>query len=424
MTETETGTGTAPLPDLPGRRPPRLSPRAARLLDVALVVVLLLPVPAIALSGVGIGHALLSAVQIVPLLLRRPHPGPVFAAVAAFSALQVPLMEAPIWGQVAFPIALYSVARFGRAWQGYLAVAVGLCAAVVAAYDWAWPTPDLRDSGFPANAALMGVIVVACWALGTLARVRRAYIDALERGHAQLRTDAERRIALAAAEERARIAREMHDVVAHGLSVIVVQADGARYAASRDAEVATRTLGTIAATARESLAQMRGLLGLLRAEDPDSRDTTQDGPAQLRPQPTLADLDELLGSAPGLRVEATLPDPMPAVAPGVGLAVYRTVQEALTNVRKHAAAGHVEVRISHPGTAIVVEVRDDGRGAAAAASDGEGQGLRGMRERVAALGGDVVAGPAPGGGWRVRATIPLTTTAAAQGDGTTTGVQR
>src|SRR5690606_15992971 len=130
-----------------------------------------------------------------------------------------------------------------------------------------------------------------------------------------------------------------HDVVAHGLSVIVVQADGARYAASRDAEGATRTLGAIAATARETLAQMRGLLGLLRADDPDSRDTTQDGPALLRPQPTLADLDEPLGSAPGLRVEATLPDPMPAVAPGVGLAVYRTVQEALTNVRKHAAAG-------------------------------------------------------------------------------------
>ncbi|MDP9820984.1 sensor histidine kinase [Nocardioides massiliensis] len=410
-----------PLPELPGRRPRRLSPRAAHLWDLALTGVLLLGVAAMVVARLDPLHVLLSAAQIAPLLVRRTHPLPAFLTVAAASALQVPLIDEPVWGQVAFPIAVYSAARFGRAWHGHLALAVGICAAAVAAYDWSWSAdPDVLDSTFWANATLIAVIVVACWALGTLARVRRAYIDQLERGHAQLRADAQQRIELAAADERARIAREMHDVVAHGLSVIVVQADGARYAAARDPEVATRTLGTIAATARESLTQMRGLLGLLRTGEP--LDATAGASAQLRPQPTLGDLDELLATVEGLHVDATLPDPLPEVSPGVGLAVYRTVQESLTNVRKHAAAGRVEVRVADEGTAIVVEVHDDGRGAATAVSDdGEGQGLRGMRERVAALGGEVTAGPAPGGGWRVRARIPLapmSTVSATGGDRT------
>jgi signal transduction histidine kinase len=193
----------------------------------------------------------------------------------------------------------------------------------------------------------------------------------------------------------------MHDVVAHGLSVIVVQADGARYAAAKDPDVAVSTLGTIAGTGREALTEMRRLLGLLR-----------DGDTGVRPQPSLDDVRHLVeeARAAGTRVDAELPEPTPVVPDGVGLAAYRIVQEALTNVRKHAgpaAAARVRVAVDRD---LRVEVRDDGRGAAAAPGgpDGRGLGLVGMRERTAVHGGTLEAGPATGGGFVVSARLPLT----------------
>jgi signal transduction histidine kinase len=213
---------------------------------------------------------------------------------------------------------------------------------------------------------------------------------------------AEREVELAARDERARIAREMHDVVAHGLSVIVVQADGARYAAEKDPDVAVGTLETIASTGRESLTEMRRLLGLLR-----------DGDTGVAPQPGLADVRHLVDEARalGTRVEADLPDPGPEVPDGIGLAAFRIVQEALTNVRKHAGPG-ATVRVGVAvGPDVRVEVRDDGRGAAAPA-DGRGLGLVGMRERATVHGGTLEAGPAPGGGFTVSARLPLSVGAA------------
>ncbi len=173
----------------------------------------------------------------------------------------------------------------------------------------------------------------------------------------------------------------------------MVQADGARYAAREDPAVAAATLETIAVTGRESLTEMRRMLGLLRAGDG----------VELRPQPGLADLAALVV---GDDVEAVLPDPATPLPDGVALTAYRVVQEALSNVRKHAGpdvAVRVEVAVAD---AVTVLVEDDGRGAAVG-DDGRGHGLVGMRERVAAHGGTVEAGPRPGGGWRVAARLPL-----------------
>lgn len=372
----------------------RLGPRGERWFDVALATGLILPAFLTLLVESGWVGLAVSLVQLVPLYWRRHHPVAVFAAVAAGSALQAVLLDTPLWSQVAFPVAVYSVARYASTAAGLAAVGVGLCGAVVAAFRWVRGFDgSVETNAVVAYAVTIATIVVSAWALGALARTRRAYVDALvERGE-RIEREAAQQVALAASDERARIAREMHDVVAHGLSTIVVQADGARYAAQQDPEVATRTLEQISATGRESLTEMRRMLGLLRTGDT----------GELRPQPGLADL---AGLVVGDDVTATLPDPSTPVPDGVALTAYRVVQEALTNVRRHAgpdARSAVEVAVDD---AVTVLVEDDGRGAASA-DDGQGLGLVGMRERVAVHGGTLEAGPRPGGGWRVRARIPL-----------------
>ena len=351
--------------------------------------------------GTAPENVALGIVQIVPLFWRRRHPVATFAAVAAASALQAALIDEPIWGQLAFPIATYSVARYARGRWGLAALGVGIAGAVVAAFDWVrnWYDDSPATTGAYLSYFLtISVLVVAAWALGTLARTRAAYVDALVERHERLQREAAQQVELAAGEERARIAREMHDVVAHGLSVIVVQADGARYAAEHDPPVAAKTLSAISETAREALTEMRRTLGVLRA----------DHEAQTRPQPRLADLPALVDEtrAAGTPVRATLPGRDVSVPDGVGLTVYRVVQEALSNVRKHAGPGATATVLIEVGSQVTVEVSDDGRGASAA-DDGRGLGLVGMRERVAAHRGGLETGAVVGGGYRVWARIPL-----------------
>ena len=388
-------------------RPWRLGPRATIGFD-ALVT---LAAVAGSASGLVMGSwsvVVLSLAETLPLAIRRHRPELAFAAVAVASGIQAVTYDYPVWGQVAFPIALYSVARFGRRRAAWAALGVSLAATFTASYVWvnafnhqvpASYREPVDLSSYVPYALSIGAIVVAAWALGTQGRIRQAYEAALvERGQ-RLAVEAEQQAVLAATEERQRIAREMHDVVAHGLSVVIVQADGARYAAEHDPAVATRTLETIASTGRSALDEMRRLLGLLRG----STD------AALVPQPSLADLPALLADdlAQG-RLVAELDDPLPHVGDGVALAAYRVVQESLTNVRKHAgptARATVTVRVHDGG--LCVAVVDDGHGASAAAVQAHpGLGLLGMRERVAVHGGTLEAGPAPGGGWAVRARIP------------------
>lgn len=392
-----------------GRTPVRLGRRGRTLFDLALATAIVLP-SVTALSYSAPVAAVFNVLETLPLFLRRRYPRAVFFVIAAISAVQAFAYDYPVWGQVAFPVALYSLARYGRPQWAWVGVAVGAVGGVVASVVWttalnqdnpAQYRVTLTAWSYLPYALVIWTIVLAAWALGTQGRIRQAYeAQLVERGE-RLALEAEQRAVVAATDERARIAREMHDVVAHGLSVVIVQADGARYAAEHDPAVAVRTLETIGRTGRESLAEMRRLLGLLRGtSDPE-----------LVPQPGLDDLASLL--APELEsgaVEAHLDDPLPTVPDGVALTAYRVVQESLTNVRKHAGPGAravVTVRAEPSSSgpdALVVEVVDDGRGAAA--PGGTGLGLLGMRERVDVHDGTLESGPVPGGGWRVRARIP------------------
>ncbi|MBE7324599.1 sensor histidine kinase [Nocardioides sp. Y6] len=380
-----------------------LGPRARRWFDALLVLGLLGLSTLHALAG-ELPEAVLSGAQVALLWWRRSRPTLVFVAVAAASATQLLVTDQPIVGQLAFPVAAYSVGRWGSRWGRPVSLVVILCACLVAAWAWtSWaPTTATRVDSMVAPALACAGLAVSPWALGVAGSQRDRYVRGLVEQAEQTRRMAERDVALAAQDERARIAREMHDVVAHGLSVIVVQADGARYAAAQNPDVAVTTLGTIADTGRSSLAEMRRLLGLLRTEESGTR-----------PQPRLDDVPHLVDEAvaAGTPVEADLPEEWPTVPEGVGLATYRVVQEALTNVRKHAGPqATVRLRVTVEREAVRVHVADDGRGAAGdppTAPDGTGHGLVGMRERVGVHGGELDAGPAVGGGWVVDARIPL-----------------
>ncbi|WP_426242905.1 sensor histidine kinase [Nocardioides sp. LHG3406-4] len=380
-----------------GRRPWQLGASGRRWFDRVLATTLLLPALAMPVAGVDPWWTVLSFVQVLPLYWRRAHPVAVFAAVALAHAVQVPLVGTPIWGQVAAPVAIYSVARFSTARAGMAALAVGVIASAVASVDWleGLGARELTVQRFLPYFLTCAAIVVSSWALGTLGRTRAAYVDTLVERAERIHREAEQQVALAASDERTRIAREMHDVVAHGLSVIVVQADGARYAAAHDPALATEALDAIASTGRESLTEMRRMLGLLRS------DATGTAPA-----PRLADIPVLVEQAgPGVRAELNGLDT--EVPVGIALTAYRVVQEALSNVRKHAGPGvEAQVRVQVTGGEVVVQVEDDGRGAASD-DDGSGLGLLGMRERVTVHGGTLAAGPWPGGGFRVDARIPL-----------------
>jgi signal transduction histidine kinase len=234
--------------------------------------------------------------------------------------------------------------------------------------------------------------------------VREAYVEQVELRAAEKereRIEAARR---AVGEERLRIARELHDVVAHAMSVVAVQSGvGAHVIDSRPDE-AKHILETISHTSRDSLDEMRRLLGVLRA-DPASADAA----AELAPAPGLGGLDELVTrvAEAGVPVETNVQGERTAVPIGVDLAAYRIVQEALTNVLKHAGRAEASVLVRYEPGAVHLEVVDDGRGAGsrALAGNGSGHGLVGMRERAALYGGELEAGPRLGGGYRVAATL-------------------
>jgi signal transduction histidine kinase len=376
------------------------SPTRDKWYDRALVVGLLLPAPIMLGTAVDPLTAVLSALQIAPLWWRRSHPDLCFVVVAAVTAAQLPLTDTPIWGQVAMPFAIYSVAAFSTPRRSFAAVGVGLVGSLAGPVDWVTALDLASLYPLVLFVGACALSVVAPWALGMLTRTRRAYVAQLIERSERIEREAQQRAELAASDERARIAREMHDVVAHGLSVMVVQADGARYAAASDPSAATQALETIGDTGRESLTEMRRLLGLLRSDD---------SAGALRPQPGLVDLEYLLAesSGAGMHLTTDVDQPLPDVSPGVGLTVYRVVQEALTNVRKHAGPDpQVRVAVRRLGEGIRVTVEDDGRGASAR-DDGQGHGVVGMKERVHAVGGSLEAGPRPGGGFRVEALVPV-----------------
>ncbi|MFC5053027.1 sensor histidine kinase [Saccharothrix xinjiangensis] len=315
-----------------------------------------------------------------PLAVRRRWPLPVLAVVvAAQGAATLAHITLEPYAPTAF--AMYSVAALcsSRVAGGALAVSLASATAVVVATE-PWP----EDVGL---VAFVSVLVCAAWALGRTTRVRRSYET---RRAAEL---AER----AVTEERMRIARELHDVVAHSLSLIAVKAGIAAHVGPARPEEAQEALRVIETASRDTLVEMRRLLGVLRSED---------AAVELAPMPGLADLPELVtrASLAGVEVDLSVGGPVPDA---LGLTVYRIVQESVTNVVKHAAPASCAVSVEVSGGEVAISVVDDGPGERVLAGGGGGHGLIGMRERVAVYGGTFSAGPLAGRGFAVRARVPL-----------------
>ena len=353
----------------------------------------------------------LSAVICMSLAWRRSRPVPAAAAQAAACILQlflVPVTALP--ADIFVYVTVYSLAAFAPRWAsvgGFSLASVGGVLfvaqyAVLPYMDSGYSLEIALVQGVPVWIALEAVLLVA-WTFGDLTRTRRLAVQALEDRAHRLEVERQQERDLAAADERSHIAREMHDIVAHSLSVIITQADGARYASAEDPEVAPKTLGVIAETGRGSLREMRRLLGVLRGDEA----------ASTRPLPTLADVDALVDSVRrggvdvAVQAQGTPRRPLPQ---GAELSAYRVIQESLTNVLKHAGPrASAEVALQWSAKGLAITVRDDGHGAAAGLStDGKGQGITGMSERLALYDGTLDAAPTAGGGFRVEAFIPYT----------------
>jgi signal transduction histidine kinase len=348
---------------------------------------------------------LFSALLVVPLIWRRRFPLSVFAF-AAVVALAQWIVNVRLAADMTLLVYLYTVARWYPVRVGVLAAAVVEAGAVMAGLRW-----DLTRSWLETLVYLSG-LVAASLLLGVSVRHWRNSLSTLTERAEQLERDRDQQARIAVAAERTRIAREMHDVVAHSLSVMVTLSEGAALKQDAEPERAKRAMRQVSATGHQALGEMRRLLGVLR---------TEDAPEPLEPQPGLAQLDGLLGQvrATGLAAELTvtgLADTGLAAAlpPGAELTVYRIVQEALTNTLKHAAGPtRVSVAIACQPGAVTVDVHDDGaaRPAGPAGHGLTGHGLTGMRERAAVYDGAVSVGPDPAGGWRVRARLPVAATA-------------
>jgi signal transduction histidine kinase len=322
----------------------------------------------------------------LPLTFRRRAPLPVALVVMGVLAAEATALGSspvPDSQLVAWLLAIFSVAAYADRMQAAIGGAASIAAGVV------WMGAD--DLLFPV------VVFGGAWMTGRLVRQRQLYADALAARNAALGREHEANARAVASEERARIARELHDLLSHSVSVMVVQAAAERSALGSDRAAPGETLEAIERTGRQALDEMRRLFSLLRGA----------GPADLAPQPTLAQLHELVAQVrdAGLAVELRTAGPIDSVSTGVALCAYRVVQEALTNVLKHAGPAHASVFVSRTGDGLELEVLDDGHGDLGA--PGNGHGLTGMRERVALYGGELQAGTVDQGGFAVRARIPL-----------------
>ncbi|MEU5081926.1 MULTISPECIES: sensor histidine kinase [Streptomyces] len=347
-----------------------------------------------------------STVLSVVVALRRRFPEPMLLVALVTGLAQLVLDVETTVADFAMLVITYTVAAVGARWASRLALAVSFCAA--AAAQIRWPQEQAGFAGQVAIAVFQTVPFALAWVLGDSMRTRRAYFAQLEERAARLEKEREAQAKVAVAAERARIARELHDVVAHNVSVMVVQADGANYVMDTAPDQAKKALETISSTGRQALAEMRRLLGVLRTGEHQET-------GEYVPQPDVEQIDDLIeqcrssGLPVDFKVEGT-PRPLPS---GVELTAYRIVQEALTNTRKHGGPGAgASVRLVYFDDGLGLLVEDDGKGAPhelyeEGGADGRGHGLIGMRERVGMVGGTLDAGPRPGGGFRISALLPL-----------------
>ncbi|MGH3379197.1 MAG: sensor histidine kinase [Actinoallomurus sp.] len=326
------------------------------------------------------------------IALGRRRPLASFTLVVA-GLLVVGLAEprAVVAGLVPMAYALFRVAAGGRRRTAFTVLVVALAVAMATAL------PDLRHRG---AAVVFGFLFVTVWTVGYAVGMHRRYTENLLRDQAELAEAELGKARRGVIEERLRIARELHDVVAHGMSVITVQAGFATLIVDERPEEARAALSAIESTGRQALTEMRRLLGVLR--DPDGTEP------ELTPVPGLADLDRLVEQTAkaGVRVDLTIAGRPRVLPAGLGLSAYRIVQEAFTNVVKHAGTGSARAALDYREEELVIEVTDDGRGCPDSAPR-PGHGLAGMRERVHLYDGAFEAAPLPGRGFRVSARLPM-----------------
>ncbi|GEC09762.1 two-component sensor histidine kinase [Streptomyces spinoverrucosus] len=335
----------------------------------------------------------------VPLLWRRTHPRTVLLAMAPMTlanawtgaTLQAALLQLVVLYNIALRLPLRTL------WWTTPVVMAPVCVTAVRHPHGSWDQQVVP--------ALMSTALVAV--IGIAVRTRRDYTAALEDRARRLEIERDQQARLAAAAERARIAREMHDIIGHNLSVITGLADGGRYAATKTPERATQALQAISTTSRQALTDLRRLLDVLRDEE------TLPSDPDLTPQPTLTDLDHLIAGVreAGLPVRTTIHGKPTALPPGRQLTVYRVIQEALTNTLKHAGPGatsHIEISYDDGGAVTVTATDTTHHPQAAPRTPGQGRGLTGMHERTALYGGTLEAGPLPhpDHGWRVHLRLP------------------
>jgi signal transduction histidine kinase len=349
----------------------------------------------------------------IPIVFRRQYPIAAFTAAVVVGAVQVAVFRFPTPADVSVLVLLYSLAVSRPRRSSAPGLAICVLGAAVATVRWR-VAGDSTIWQVLLAMALVSTPALLTWLGADSVRWRRGYYAALEEKAQRLERERDALAQVAAAAERARIARELHDIVAHHVSVMVVQADGAAFALETSPEKTREALDAISGTGRQALAEMRRLLGMLRSPTA--------GP-ELAPVPGTSQLSALLEQTKAAGVPVSFSQvgtPAASTVNGADLAVYRVVQEALTNVRRHGGPGvTAAVTIRYTADAITVDVTDDGRGAAAPLSaerkasaghggaDSAGHGLHGMRERVELYGGAVTAGPRPGGGYQVTAMLPL-----------------
>ncbi|MEV0116430.1 sensor histidine kinase [Streptomyces sp. NPDC050844] len=338
------------------------------------------------------GGFALGAGTAVPLVWRRRAPFGCAAVIAFFTPAMALYHRPPPDICFGGMVALYTVAAIGSPWKRRVMLAGWLTGAAV--------TMAFKEHAEPYEYPFHLLSLISAYALGAFARVQRAYTAAIEDRARRLERERAGETARAVTQERARIARDMHDILAHAVSLMVVQAEAGPVVVRSDPARAEGAFDAIAGAGRDAMVQLRRILGVLR--EPSV-------PGELGPQPTLAALPELavVVEQAGVRVELGVDGVSRPLPPDVEVAAYRIVQEALTNCVKHAAAQEVRVQLGWGDEELVITVVDDGAGTVAVdGRSGAGHGLIGIHERAAACGGTAEAGDGPDGGFRVAARLP------------------
>jgi signal transduction histidine kinase len=340
--------------------------------------------------GTTAERVVFALVVTVPLVVRRRAPVAVAVILACATLVWALAATAPETGVIPFPsllLATFSVALYASSSAGAVAGGLALTGSMAVAISSNFTSGHLSAG----NVAILIFFMGGAWTAGWLVRRRAAQLERAYAESGQLAQDA-------VTEERARIARELHDIVAHSVSIMAVQAGAAEELLDSDPALARQHMSAVRRTARETMAEMRRLLNVLREDD-----------APHAPQPGLARLEDLLGEvrAAGIPVELVEEGDRPALGPGVDLVVFRVVQESLTNVRKHAGAVPTRVRLSYGPNQLAVDVLNGPGEHHATPNGAPGHGLIGMRERVVLFGGAFDAGASPDGGFHVHADLPI-----------------